>query len=331
MFKKVMILLIAVIFVSSGAFALISNYALENTNDSENNSLVNDIKDMSFSESFLNNIKNDNIMDGFNDYWQYTFGYLVNVDGELRHYINDNGAYYLESEGILDRYIQCVDCSGFIPIGKITNPLPKAAICHHNDMSGLNFSEAIKYSYTRDEAYNLWVYEGMPVYDDEHFNTRPSPPMIDTIYCENCHGIVILKNYDDSWVDSYLNIGITPITSLSIPNVSCSHYNGSLDLFDTPIEDFYSGWFKSIDDYNQFMYKAIHSLNDNSTSLENKTLNDISLEKWNHIYDVPENFSYVEYKSLNNNISDNPTVIPDVDYEPVYVPEQNILENTSIE
>lgn len=327
MFKKVMILLIAVICVSSGAFALISNYGLENTNDSENNSLVNDIKDMSFSESFLNNIKNDNIMDGFNDYWQYTFGYLVNVDGELRHYINDNGAYYLESEGILDRYTQCAECGGYIPIGKITNPLPKAAICHHNNISGLDFSEVIKDSCTRDEAYNRWVYGGMPVCDDEHFNTHPSPPTIDTIYCENCRGIVILKNYTDSLFDYYFNIGEASINY----NQYCSHYNGSLDLFDTPIEDFYSGWFKSIDDYNQFMYKAIHSLNDNSTSLENKTLNDISLEKWNHICDVPENFSYVEYKSLNNNISDNPTVIPDVDYEPVYVPEQNILENTSIE
>lgn len=328
MFKKVIILLIAVVCVSSGAFAIISNYGLENTNDSANNSLMNDIKDISSSsESFLNNIKNNNIMDDFKDYWQYTFGYLVNVDGELRHYINDNSAYYLESEGILDRYIQCVDCGGFIPIGEITNPLPKAAICHHNNISGLDFSEVIKDSCTRDEAYNRWVYGGMPVCDDEHFNTRPSPPTIDTIYCENCRGIVILKNYTDSLFDYYFNMGEASINY----NQYCSHYNGSLDLFDTPIEDFYSGWFKSIDDYNQFMYKAIHSLNDNSTSLENKTLNDISLEKWNHICDVPENFSYVEYKSLNNNISDNPTVIPDVDYEPVYVPEQNILENTSIE
>ena len=157
---------------------------------------MNDIKDMSSSsESFLNNIKNENIMDDFKDYWQYTFGYLVNVDGELRHYINDNGAYYLESEGLTDRYIVCVDCGGLIPIGPITNPLPKAAICHHNDMSGLNFYETVKDSYSRDEAYNFWVEEGKPVYDDEHFNPRPSPPTIDTIYCENCRRIVILKNY----------------------------------------------------------------------------------------------------------------------------------------
>ena len=75
MFKKVIILLIAVICVSSGAFAIISNYGLENTNDSANNSLMNDIKDISSSsESFLNNIKNNNIMDDFKDYWQYTFG-----------------------------------------------------------------------------------------------------------------------------------------------------------------------------------------------------------------------------------------------------------------
>ena len=48
------------------------------------------------------------------------------------------------------------------------------------------------------------------------------------------------------------------------------------------------------------MYKVIHLLKDNSTSLENKTLNDMSLENWYHWY-APENFSYVEYKSLNKN------------------------------
>ena len=225
MFKKVMILLIAVICVSSGAFALISNYGLENTNDSENNSLVNDIKDMS-SESFLNNIKNDNIMDGFNDYWQYTFGYLVNVDGELRHYINDNGAYYLESEGILDRYTQCAECGGYIPIGKITNPLPKAAICHHNDIGELDFSEAIKYSRTRDEVYNLWVYHGMPVYDDIHSEidvTKLSPIVCnDYTRCNECHGFVPLN------ANGYL-----PDKAL------CHHYNGSLNADEIPKDNLY--------------------------------------------------------------------------------------------
>ena len=331
MIKKVIIGLILLVCICSGAFSVIYHYNPTNTSDIDNTDSSNIIGNTN-NEDFksIENNPLTNYINHIDDTLQYSYGYVVNVNGELRHYINNYGAYYLESEGILDRYIQCVDCGGFIPIGEITNPLPKAAICHHNDMDGFsNFSEAIKHSYSRDEAYNMWVEEGKPVCDDEHFNTHPSPPKIDSIYCENCHGILILKNYTDSLFDYYFNIGEASITF--IPNQLCSHYNGSLNLFDTPIENFYSGWFKSIDDYNQFMYKAIHSLNDNSTSLENKTLNDISLEKWNNIYDVPENFSYVEYKLFNNNISDNPTVIPDVDYEPVYVPEQNILENTSIE
>lgn len=327
MIKKVIIGLILLVCICSGAFSVIYHYNPTNTSDIDNTDSSNIIGNTN-NEDFksIENNPLTNYINHIDDTSQYSYGYIVNVNGELRHYLN-NVSYYLESEGILDRYTQCAECGGYIPIGKITNPLPKAAICHHNNISGLDFSEVIKDSCTRDEAYNRWVYGGMPVCDDEHFNTRPSPPTIDTIYCENCRGIVILKNYTDSLFDYYFNIGEASINY----NQYCSHYNGSLDLFDTPIEDFYSGWFKSIDDYNQFMYKAIHSLNDNSTSLENKTLNDISLEKWNHICDVPENFSYVEYKSLNNNISDNPTVIPDVDYEPVYVPEQNILENTSIE
>ncbi len=221
----VIILLIAVICVSSGAFAIISNYGLENTNDDAKNSLVNDIKDMS-SESFLNNIKNDNIMDDFKDYWQYKYGYLVNVDGELRHYINDNGAYYLESEGILDRYIRCVECGGFIPIGEITNPLPKAAICHHDGISGLNFSEVIKYSYTRDKAYNLWFYDGMPVCDDIHseIDVNKVPPIVCNDYtrCNECHGFVPLN------ANGYLP-----------DNALCHHYNGSLNVDEIPKDNLY--------------------------------------------------------------------------------------------
>ena len=330
MIKKVIIGLILLVCICSGAFSVIYHYNPTNTSDIDNTDSSNIIGNTN-NEDFksIENNPLTNYINHIDDTLQYSYGYVVNVNGELRHYINNYGAYYLESEGILDRYIQCVDCGGFIPIGEITNPLPKAAICHHNDIAPIFNLSDVTLSYSRDEAYNMWVEEGKPVCDDEHFNTHPSPPKIDSIYCENCHGILILKNYTDSLFDYYFNIGEASITF--IPNQLCSHYNGSLNLFDTPIEDFHPGWFKSIEAYNQFMYKAIHSLNDNSTSLENKTSNDISLEKWNNIYDVPENFSYVEYKSLNNNISDNPTVIPDVDYEPVYVPEQNILENTSIE
>ena len=237
MFKKVIILLIAVICVSSGAFALISNYGLENTNDSENNSLVNDIKDMS-SESFLNNIKNDNIMDDFKDYWQYTFGYLVNVDGELRHYINDNGAYYLESEGLTDRYIVCVECGGFVPIGEITNPLPKAAICHHNDIAPIFNLSDVTLSYSRDEAYNMWINESMPVYDDIHseIDVNKILPIVSNDYtrCNECHGFVPLNGN-----------GYLPDEAL------CHHYNGSLNVDEIPKDNLYDRYDASFIFHNE--------------------------------------------------------------------------------
>ncbi len=227
MFKKVIILLIAVICVSSGAFAIISNYSPENTNDSTNHSLVNDIKDISSSESFLNNIKNNNIVDGFKDYWQYTYGYLVNVDGELRHYINDNGAYYLESEGLTDRYIVCVECGGFVPIGEITNPLPKAAICHHNDIAPIFNLSDVTLSYSRDEAYNMWINESMPVYDDIHseIDVNKILPIVSNDYtrCNECHGFVPLNGN-----------GYLPDEAL------CHHYNGSLNVDEIPKDNLYS-------------------------------------------------------------------------------------------
>ena len=112
MFKKIIIVLVAVICISSGAFAILSNHLMENVADNIDNdanvnndtNLVNDVKDASSSESSLNNVIND-----FVDL-QHDYGYIVDVDGELRHYINDHGAYYLESDGLVDRYIQCVDC-----------------------------------------------------------------------------------------------------------------------------------------------------------------------------------------------------------------------------
>ena len=324
--------LILLVCICSGAFSVMTYYNPDNNSDVDNTGSSSIIGNTNEDIKSIENNPIMNYIDNIDDTLQYSYGYVVDVNGELRHYLNDH-AYYLESEGLTDTYMVCTECGGFIPIGEITNPLPKAAICHHDTSGGLasNYKD---FSYSRDEAYNMWIESGMPVYDEFHLNnfTNLDRLEFEAIYCKDCDGYVILKNDWFTSVDysSILNSwSFRGCHEEDIPH--CSHYDGTLDLFDTPIEDFYSGWFKSIDDYNQFMYKAIHSLNDNSTSLENKTLNDISLEKWNHIYDVPENFSYVEYKSLNNNISDNPTVIPDVDYEPVYVPEQNILENTSIE
>ena len=191
-----------------------------NVNNDTN--LVNDVKDASSSESSLNNVIND-----FVDL-QHDYGYIVDVDGELRHYINDNGAYYLESDGLVDRYIQCVDCGGFIPIGPITNPLPKAAICHHNDMVGMgNFSEYGEISVSRDKAYNVWVDRGMPVCDDIHSEVNANKVHYVVCYdytrCNECHGFVPLNSN-----------GHLPDKAL------CHHYNGSLNVNEIPKDNLYS-------------------------------------------------------------------------------------------
>ena len=58
---------------------------------------VDNVKDVSFLQSFSDS----------DDYWQYSYGFVKNVDGELRHYLNAQGLYYLESSGFTDMYIQC--------------------------------------------------------------------------------------------------------------------------------------------------------------------------------------------------------------------------------
>lgn len=238
MFKKIIIVLIVVICISSGAFAILSNHLMDNTIDNTNNDannddvninndaiLINEVNVASSSELTLNNIIND-----FGDL-QYTYGYVANVDGELRHYVNEYGAYYLESEGLADRYIQCVDCGGFIPIGPINNPLPEAAICHHNDMRAisidaiLNSSEYGEFSVSRDKAYNVWVERGMPVCDDIHSEVniyKVPTDYYEYTRCNECHGFIPL-----------IDNGHLPDEAL------CHHYNGSLNVNDIPKDNLY--------------------------------------------------------------------------------------------
>ena len=226
MIKKVIIGLILLVCICSGAFSVIYHYNPTNTSDIDNTDSSNIIGNTN-NEDFksIENNPLTNYINHIDDTSQYSYGYIVNVNGELRHYLN-NVSYYLESEGILDRYTQCAECGGYIPIGKITNPLPKAAICHHNDIGELDFSEAIKYSRTRDEVYNLWVYHGMPVYDDIHSEidvTKLSPIVCnDYTRCNECHGFVPLN------ANGYL-----PDKAL------CHHYNGSLNADEIPKDNLY--------------------------------------------------------------------------------------------
>lgn len=266
-------MLIAVICISSGAFAILSNQPSDNMNENNTfnyDSFEGDVKDINSSESIFNIIRKN-----MDDYWQYTYGYLVNVDGELRHYINHNGAYYLESEGLVDRYIQCIECGGWIPIGHITNPLPKAAVCHYNDMnSNSYFSGYSQFSISRDEAYNFWVERNKPVYDYAHLNnfSNYDDKYITAIHCNDCGGSVFLKNFDESKIyNSYFTKGLHFVsigkTSLAHDKL-CSHYNGSLDIFNTPVEDFHPGWFESIDAYNHWLEEANKSLNENNAPID---------------------------------------------------------------
>ena len=258
--------------------------------DENSNSIIDEMNNDSISiESGLMTYIYDymDYNDYTNDDLQYTYGYIVNVNGEVRHYINDNLGYYLESEGLTDRYIQCANCGGFTPVGDITNPLPKAAICHCNSLGGLleNYKD---FTVSRDEAYNWWVENGMPVYDEDHLNnfTNRQFDGAYAIYCKDCGGFVILKNYDmhkeySSYFinhgDSVLNIHICGQGVIN-ESIVCSHYNGSLDIFDAPVEEFYPGWFISTDEYNTWLNKVTTVLNENSTqSIENDTTLDESV------------------------------------------------------
>ena len=196
---------------------------------------------------------------------QYSYGYVVDVNGELRHYISET-AYYLESVGLTDKYIRCAECGGFVPVGDITNPLPKAAICHCNGIGAISGYK--DFTYSRDEAYNMWIEEGMQAYYEDYLNYYTNH--IYSIYCKDCDGFVPLtENFSGCkigcyYYDDILNIHLS---SFLHDNRLCSHYNGTLDLFDTPIEDFHSGWFKSTEDYNHWLEEATKS-NENNTSID---------------------------------------------------------------
>jgi len=267
MIKKLIIMLVVIVCVSSGAFAIFSEYTTStidnNTNDTNVNmdSSVGNVKDVSFLQSFSDS----------DDYWQYSYGFVKNVDGELRHYLNAQGLYYLESSGFTDMYIQCTDCGGFIPIGPISNPLPKAAICHHGDADGRIGSDYPReYTTSRDEAYQSWVSDGKPVYDNEHFNpgiySRPREEYVHALFCNDCGGYVLLKNYDpfkirNSYFDNVLN---TCYVYVSVD--LCCHYNGSLDLFNASVDDFHPGWFKSMDKYNWWLEEFSQDSDNSSNS-----------------------------------------------------------------
>lgn len=267
MIKKVIIGLILLVCICSGAFSVIYHYNPTNTSDIDNTDSSNIIGNTN-NEDFksIENNPLTNYINHIDDTLQYSYGYVVNVDGELRHYISET-AYYLESEGLIDRYIRCVVCGGFVPIGDITNPLPKSAICHCNSISEI--SDYKDSSYSRDEAYNSWVEEGMQTYSEDYFNYYTN--QLYSIYCKNCDGFVPLKeNFSDCKIGDYYydNLLNIHISSFLHEDRLCSHHNGTLDLHDVSIEDFHQGWFVSNDAYNHWLEESNKVSNEDNEPID---------------------------------------------------------------
>lgn len=159
--KKIIIgiLIIALISVTSVAYAFLSENAnvssVDNTNIANNNNIpVNTDNSVQVYDNQNNNpLTQNTVTDN-----QYS---SANTDGLV--YVGLY-AHYAKSEGITDYYIKCVECGGYIPIGEVTTPLPDAALCHgfNGGLSGNYKNFAVSY----DDAYNTWVEYGMPVYDD---------------------------------------------------------------------------------------------------------------------------------------------------------------------
>ena len=86
MIKKLIIGLILLVCICSGAFSVISYYNPTNDSDIDNtdsNSIIGNT-----NNEVIKSIENNPLMkyiDHIDDTLQYSYGYVVNVNGELRH------------------------------------------------------------------------------------------------------------------------------------------------------------------------------------------------------------------------------------------------------
>lgn len=155
--RKIMlgIFIIAIICISSGAYAVLSENATV-SNDDTTNIADNDIQ-INTDNSKLIPVQDDSIST------------QIAQSGVIKDEANDvvyigKYAHYNVEDGLADRYIMCVECGGFVAIGDVTNPLPDAALCHH--YMGVLGPDYKDYSYSRDEVYQIWNENGQKVYDD---------------------------------------------------------------------------------------------------------------------------------------------------------------------
>lgn len=155
--RKIMlgIFIIAIICISSGAYAVLSENATVSSDDATNIA-DNDIQ-INTDNSKVIPVQDDS----FNP--QIAQSGVIKEEAKDLVYIGKYAHYNVE-DGLADRYIICVECGGFVAIGEVTNPLPDAALCHHfMGYLGSGYKEG---SYSHDDAYNLWEISGYKVYDD---------------------------------------------------------------------------------------------------------------------------------------------------------------------
>ena len=154
--RKIMlgILIIAIICISSGAYAVLS----------ENATASNDSTDIADNDIQINTDNSKVIpVQGDSINTQVAQSGVIKEDVKDVVYIGKY-AHYNVGDGLADRYIMCVECGGFVPIGEVTNSLPDAALCHHfMGYLGSGYKEC---SYSHDDAYDIWVSVGQKVYDD---------------------------------------------------------------------------------------------------------------------------------------------------------------------
>lgn len=166
MIKKVIIGLILLVCVCSGAFSVMTHYNPANNSDVDNtgsNSIIGDTnKDIKPIENnpIINHIDNlDDSLEHVSEYFvantimgmleHYTYGadssphldYILSVypgfdsDGTVHsvitHFITDECGVSQEIDEVLsDKYYPCAECGKWIPANEITHPLAETALCH---------------------------------------------------------------------------------------------------------------------------------------------------------------------------------------------------------
>ena len=169
--KKVIlaVLLIAVVCITSGAYALFSDNAdisdstpakLDSAKDIDLN--LNDLKEINSnshnSVSDSNNILQSNDQ-GKSNNLNNLESFVENIEDAYGHSLNEpfvvNADDSINDNDLTDRYVQCVICGGFIPLGSVENPLPSnVKTCSHPSGS-FDLNDLEKQSYSRDEVCKL--------------------------------------------------------------------------------------------------------------------------------------------------------------------------------